>query len=444
MPPTPTSALGVIGKYAGSAASETAAFAAGAAISPALSPILQKLRNETWQKYPDVPPDAYALAAGVAQGQVDPAQARQWAAEHGYGKAAFAALVNIANGGPALGYAFEAWRRGFLTDPQFTTALTRTGLEPQWFDAMRQLKARLLEPADLARAIHRGLIPDPGLLKGKQPQSVGNVPAYPVYPIDALASAAGYGFSRDELGVLVGLQGNPMGAHEAAQAEFRGILTADDYLRAIAEGNTRNEWADAIREQSRQIPSVVNFVEAYVRNWIQEPEFLAGAARHGMTPDDAQTLFLIHGRPLTHTQVFIGLLRGGTYGGPTDMIEEPFLKSLQESDMRPEWYNLCWHARFHFPPFFQTVNALSKGWIDAATAKQWLLWQAYDPQAVNTIVDNVSGAGKSASKTLTPTQIRSAYLNSEITRDDALQRLQTAGYSTADANLLLGKAPTPA
>lgn len=443
MPPV-LKPLGVVGKYAGSAASETAAFAAGAAISPALSPILQKLRNETWSKYPDVPPDAYALASGVAQGQVDPKQAAAWAKEHGYGPAAFGALVNIANGGPALGYAFEAWRRNFLTDAQFTTALQRTGLEPQWFEAMRQLKARLLEPADLARAIHRGLIPDPGLLRGKQPQSVGNVPAYPVYPIDAVATAAGYGYSKDELGVLVGLQGNPMGAHEAAQAQFRGVLTEDDYLRAIAEGNTRNEWADAIREQSRQIPSVVNYVEAYVRNWIGESEFLAGAARHGMTPDDANTLFLTHGRPLTHTQVFIGLLRGGVYDGPTDAIDVHFLKSLQESDMRPEWYNLAWHARFHFPPFFQTVNALSKGWIDAATAKQWLLWQAYDPQAVNTIVDNVSGKGASSGKTLTPTQIRSAYLNNEITRDDAIARLEKAGYSTADANLLLGRAPTPA
>lgn len=430
--------LGIVGKFAGSAASETAAFAAGAAISPALSPLLQKLRNETWAQYPDVPPDAYFLAEGVAQGQVDPKQAQSWAAEQGISSDVFAALVNVANTGPALGYAYEAWRRGFLTDTEFQTALKRTGLEPQWFDAMKELKTRLLEPGDLARAIHRGLIPDPGLLKGQLPQSVGNVPAYPVYPIDAIDSAAGYGYTRDELGVLVGLQGLPMGSHEAAQALFRGILTPDDYLRAIAEGNTRNEWADAIREQSRQIPSVVNYVEALVRGWITRDEYLAGVARHGMTPDDAQTLYLIHGRPITHSQAFIGYLRGGRVDGEDWDERETFRRSVIQSNIRPEWEPLLWAERYKFPPFFQTINALSKGWIDAKTATDWLLVQGYDPDAVQLIVGNVSGGGGTTGKKLTPSQIKSAYLNNQITRDDAIQRLTTDGYSAADAALLLG------
>lgn len=438
MPPTPRSPLGVIGKYAGSAASGTASFAAGAAIAPTLSPLLQKLRNETWQKYPDVPPDAYVMAEGVAQGQVDPKQAAAWAAEQGISATVFAALVNVANTGPAIGYAYEAWRRDFLTDAEFQVALKRTGLEPQWFDAMVKLKSRLLEPGDLARAIHRGLIPDPGLLKGKLPQSVGNVEAYPVYPIDAVKSAEGYGYSRDELGVLVGLQGLPMGSHEAAQALFRGILTPDDYLRAISEGNTRNEWADAIREQSRQIPSVVNYVEALVRGWITRDEYLAGVARHGMTPDDAQTLYLIHGRPITHSQAFIGYLRGGRVEGETWDERETFRRSVLQSNIRPEWEPLLWAERYKFPPFFQTINALSKGWIDPPTATEWLLTQGYDPQAVQTIVDNVSGKGAAAGKKLTPTQIKSAYLNNQLTRADAVQRLTDDGYSAADADLLLG------
>lgn len=429
-----------LGKFFGNSASNAAGYAAGAATARTLDPLLQQLANETWTKYPDVPPDAMVMANGVAQGQVDPKQAAAWAAQQGIGASQFAALVNVANVGPALGYAFEAWRRGLLTDQEFTTALNRTGLEPQWFDALKALKARLLDPADLARGIHKGLIPDPGLLATPAPSGEGNVPAYPVYDIDAVAQAAGFGYSKDDLGVLVGLQGNPMGAHEAAQALFRGVLQEVDYERAIAEGNTRNEWGEAIKEQSRQIPSAVNYVEAYVRNWIDQAGFLAGTARHGMTADDANLLFLTHGRPLTHTQVFVGLLRGGSYDGPTDGIDPAFLKSLQESDMRPEWYNLTWAARYHFPPFFQTINALSKGWIDAETATNWLLWQAYDPDAVKLIVGNVSGSGTTAKK-LTPTQIKSAYHAGQLDRATALQRLTADGYTSTDAELLLGAAP---
>src|SRR5438270_1672857 len=181
--------LGVVGKYAGSAASNTAAFAGGAAIAPVLAPILQTLKNETWSKDPTIPPDVGAMAEGVAQGQVDPAQAAKWAAEHGIGAKAFAALVNVATVGPGVSAGLELWRRGITDETGFRRAAKRAGLEAEWIDDLAKTKRRLLDAADLARGIHRGLIPDPGLLKGEKPGAGGKVPAYPVYPIDALAEA---------------------------------------------------------------------------------------------------------------------------------------------------------------------------------------------------------------------------------------------------------------
>jgi hypothetical protein len=415
------------------------------ALGPALGPIVQDIKNTVNSQYAYVYPDPVTMALGVAQGQVPEKTARQYASYHGFGDDAMTALIEVANVGPQLGQAFEAWRRinpatgkSYLSDAQFQTALKRTGLEPQWYPAIMALKGRLLEPADLARAIHRGLIPDPGLLQGRLPSGVGNVPAYPVYPIDAEQAAAGYGYTLNELGVLVGLQGNPMGSHEAAQAYFRQVLTEDDYLRAVSEGNTRNEWADAIQEQSRAIPSPTNYVEGFVRNWITKQQMYDGAARHGMTETDTDLLFLNHGRPLSWHQTFIGLRRGGVYDGPTDDIDPAFLKSLQESNIRPEWYNLAWAQRFTYPAAFVLKALTTSGDLTAAEAETILLYEGWEP----TLAAKVSaawGGGTAAvpGKKLTVTQVKQAWKTGQLTDAQVLADLATLKYSPGDAQTLL-------
>lgn len=417
-------------------------YALGAASGAALEPEVRDLANEAWKLNPTMPPPAVLLAEGVSQGKVSKAAAYEWAKEQGFDTKQMDALVSIADVGPALGYAFEAWRRDFLTDAEFNTALQRTGLEPQWFKAMRQLKTRLADLPTLANGIQRGLLKAPFPLPYDPTPGHGRIEPFPPVAIDAAAAARGQGYTLEELQLETGLAGNPPGPEALYRALFRGAIDPNDVTRGLVEGRARAEWAAAFEADARAIPSPANYVEAFVRNWRTRDQMTAGAARSGMTPDDAELLFLIHGRPLTHTQVFVGLLRGGIYDGPTTEIDPHFLKSLQESDMRPEWYNLAWHARYHFPPFFQTLNALSKGWIDAATATNWLIWQAYDPDAVHLIVSNVSGT-KPSGRRLTPTQIRSAYHAATLTRPDALARLEADGYSQADAELLLGNAPPP-
>lgn len=383
-------------KFFGSAASTAAGFAAGRATAPTLAPILQSVANEAWTLHPDVPPDAYAMAEGVAQGQVAPKQAAVWAKQQGIGDAQFAALVNVASGGPALGLAFEAWRRGNLTDDEFSTALKRTGLEPQWFDALKGLKARLLDPADLARGIHKSLIPDPGLLASPQPKGVGKVPAYPVYPIDALEQAAGFGYSKDELGVLVGLQGNPMGAHEAAEAVFRGVIEPADYDRAIAEGNTRNEWGDAIFEQSKQIPTARDFLENALRGYSSLEEAIAGAAKHGMSAADATLIYQNQGRPMTVKQITQALARGAKFNPEPGEIHDPYMASIVEGSLKPAYYELEAALKYTYPSAFTLRSLTSSGDISPADAEKILLYEGWEPGFAKQVSEAwaPSGAGK--------------------------------------------------
>ena len=420
------------------------AYALGAASQPALAPFAQSLANDAWKLNAVRPPDAFTLAQGVAQGQVAKKDAYEWAKEQGFGAGQMDALVSIANVGPALGYAFEAWRRGFLTDTEFETALRRTGLEPQWYPAMKELKVRLLDLPTLANAIQRGVVKAPFQLPYTPDPGSGRIPSFPVSDLDATKAAAGLGYTVDDLFLETALAGNPPGPEALYRARFRGAIEDNDVLRGLVEGRARAEWAPAFEADARAIPSPANFVEGNVRDWITKDEMVAGAARHGMTPEDVDLLFKIHGRPLTHSQVFIGLLRGGTYDGPIDMIDPAFLKSLRESDMRPEWYNLAWHSRFHFPPFFQTINALNKGWINAETATNWLLWQAYDPDAVGTIIGNVAGAkgGTVASpvrsaQTALLRRIRAGFVSGKLTEVQVTDALGKSNLTLAEQSEVL-------
>src|SRR5690348_11025714 len=152
------------------------AFALGNGARPAIEPFAQSITNTAWLTHAVRPPDAAILAQGVAQGQVDPGDAAGWAKQQGFDSGQFNAMISTANVGPALGYAYTAWRRGELTDAEFQTALRRTGLEPQWFAAMEALKADRLDLGAISTAVHRGIMDDAGLLVTPVPTGSGNTP----------------------------------------------------------------------------------------------------------------------------------------------------------------------------------------------------------------------------------------------------------------------------
>src|ERR1700693_6464306 len=107
-------------------------YALGTAAGPALRPCVQDLANEAWTLNPAMRPDPLTLAAGVAQGQVDETQAREWAKEHGFDTPEFSALIDIANVGPGLAQAFNLWRRAEIDEAGFRRAIKRLGLEQEW------------------------------------------------------------------------------------------------------------------------------------------------------------------------------------------------------------------------------------------------------------------------------------------------------------------------
>jgi hypothetical protein len=435
-----TGIAGMIGNSVG----EAAAFAAGLAIGPALEPLLQALKNETWPQYPDRPLEPDDAADVVAEGFITEKQGAAEAILTGTSATRFGHLAESARAGPAISEARELVRRKQLTKDQLHLAYRKAKIDPQWFTALDVLLDTPLSPQVAALAAVRGLIDDEGTLPVSPPTETGVIPPFPVYPISGKAAAAAVGLSEDAYSVMVGINGRPMSLHEAASAYFRGIIELPDYYRAVSEGDTRNEWRDAILEQARQIISAHDWVELHLRGYISQDEMYAGTANHGMSKDDTDRLFRVLGRPMTAHQITLGLARGATFKPLSGELTDPYEAAAHESNVKPSYYDL-WIAagKYSYPPLFQLNQLVKANAISADTAKDWATKGGLAPEVVDALYSFWQGEQSKSTtsgtkpKTYTYSQIHQAWSHGVFTDAQALTELEAIGYPNARAQTLL-------
>lgn len=381
-------------RFFGSAGSTAVGVAFGATAVPALTPAVQYLENEAWTLHPDKPPDVYVLAEGVAQGQVDPASAQAWANQQGISDGAFVALVDAANTGPTLGYAFSAWRRGDLTDGQMRTAIKRQGIEAEWVPALLALKQNPLDPSVIANAVHRGIMRDPSLIVREPPRTPGRIEQVPPSTIDPATEAEWSGLNHERLRVEVGTAGLPPGLMEMLALLNRGEVTEDDVRRAVSQSNLRNEYMDAVLALRRRLLTPHEYEEAALRGILTQAEADAGAALSGMEPADAQLLFQIMGRPLNVHQITTGLARGGRFGGTYNDVPEPYRDAIRRSNIRPEYARLAYANRYTYPSAFVLRGLAQAGELgDAQAVEQILLAIGWPPELAAKVAPSWVGGG---------------------------------------------------
>jgi hypothetical protein len=331
--------------------------------------------------------DPGTLARLVARGGVllgdkgdkDGGGAYAEALRQGYTSDKLDRLIYLSQTFPGSGELDSLSNRSLITPTMVQEALTRSGLPPEWHKPVTDAFQDLLSPGELAAAVHRGLVPDQGLLLGEQPTAPFKVDAYPVQPINAINEAAGSGYDEKRLQVLVGLQGLPMGPHEAAQAYFRQIITHGDYIRAFNTSNMRNEWAQAILDQTRQIPTARDFFENALRGyhdlaWAQEE-----AKRHGMSDADSLVIYQNQGRPMNIHQITQALARGAKFNPEPGEIKDPYHASVVEGPIKPGYYEMAESLKYTLPSAFVMRSLAETGvWSEAKTAER-LKWSGWLP-----------------------------------------------------------------
>jgi len=411
----------------------------GQAVGDIVEPKLRVFRREQSAKYPNLalkPEDAALLVVRAIPTALDPTQE---AAFTGFDAERFAALTQLAREYPDLALALELWRRKEVGETDVRGWLHRHGYSDAVVDVLEALKAARLSPADVAVMIQRGIIPDPGFLPVGPPTGGGVVPPMPVAPIDAVAEGEDFGFDFERMAALTRIVGLPASPDLAARMYFRGIIERVDYYRAIAEGNTRNEWRDVLLDGFRQIPTAHDGIEGRLRGWIDDAQMYAETARHGMSKADTDLLFKITGRPLSFHQVFIGERRGGVYDGPTDAIDPAFLKALRESNIRPEWYNLAWAQRYTYPSAFVLRAMAEAGDLTEAETHAILLDIGWPPELATRVAARWSAqTAGGASSYVGKAQLQlwntthSAFVAREASQGDVTTTLDFLGVAAAD------------
>jgi hypothetical protein len=406
----------IFGRFFGNAVSTSAGVGIGGAVQNTLNPLTQDLANETWSLHAVVPPDPYALANGVAQGQVGETVAREWAKQSGIGDAQFTALVNIANTGPGAANALAWWRRGIINDAGLKRALKRAAWEDEWINDLIAAKNVLLSPAELANARQQGFVD----AARQHEESVQQ------------------GVNAERADILFELSGLPPGAATAQEYLNRGLIDATTFAQMIREGHTKTKYIDVLRRGAEYVLSPINYVEGRLRGWLTDAEMYAGTSLHGVTKADTDLLFEIHGRPISFHQVWIGLQRGGTLDGPTDQIHPAFLASLRRSNIQPSFYNLAWAQRYTYPSAFVMRALTQTGVLTAAETEADLVDMGWRPDRAKQVAAAWAGGGGTtadAHVTKAQTQLwsrtHSSYISDETDDAQATAALTAAGVAPA-------------
>jgi hypothetical protein len=498
------------------------------AASAAFEPKVEVPKQTAWAANPQRLPDVGLIAALVAGGKVTQQDGRAMAARLGFNTGPFDSLTWLAQNRLDFALMLRLWRRfGAFdqgADATLSALLDETLAHEQldwnyqpWLKALKT--AELVGLGDIGYGVVRGMLPAPSWVPVAPPTSGDYVPRFPQVALDPVKLAAALGFDENMLRLMVGRSGLSMAPIMAANALFRSNAAAEisalpnvpgvaaytvkpyvgpnDYLLAIAEGDLRTEWADAVRETARQILTTGEYAELELRGFIDKPTRRALTAQHGMSHFDSDLLYDVKGRaPAVHA-ITTGLARGAQYPGDYAMVPEPYRSAIQRSDIRPEFADIVYHDRYSYPSAF-VLRALAQagdlgdqqaveqvlleiGWKpsfatqvstawtqgnatgDPHVAKaQNQLWTTAHRSYVGEMIDAATAtaaietAGVAAAsapavinlwsherglirKQLTPAQVKKAYKDGLYTLAQAETALLARGYDQADATTLLNE-----
>jgi hypothetical protein len=410
----------------------------GGAIADTVTPRLQNFANSQWKAHPDKPIAAETAAEVAAE---DVAKYDAMAAEAlltGIAAARFANLYGVTLNAPGTGELIQMLRRSDEVQIDFAHGLRKAKLEPQWDAPLRNLADQRLAATDIAYMVVRGVLPDEGLLGLSLPAHADNLKLPPQHSLNPITEAARTGWDADRLAMMIARSGLAMAPIMAAQANFRGILTDNDYLLTIARGDLFPAYAAPVKEVARAIPTPGNFVQGHLRGWRTQQEMYDGTGLHGMTHGNTDLLYQIERRPLNPHAITTGLARGGTFNPEAGELQDPYEASVHQADLGPEWYDLAIANKYSYPSAFVLRSLAQAGDLGGQAAVEQVLleigWKPSFAQHVSTAWTTGTAAtdshlGKAETQLWTATH--RSYIAEEITDATATAALNAAGVAAA-------------
>lgn len=403
----------LLGRAGGVVEGVTLGWALGSALYPTLRAFILPFEHAVQDATQNEIHDPQTAADLVARGLIQHGHGADEAGGGGFDGDHFDRLVGLATTHPEVAALMELFRREVVDQGFVLTTLKRLGYSDEAAGKLITLERNLLSPADLALASLRGILSDETR--------------------DAYARQVG--ITPDDMQVLIGNTGEPLGLMELLEAYRRGFIDKERLERGIRQSRVRNEWIPTAEALRYSPMSTADAVRAVVENYITSDQGGKIAQQNGLMPEHWPIMVESWGRPLAHEQMASLVHRGKA-------SRQQFDQAMRESDIKNKYIDQSFEVAERLLPERLIVQAIKFNAIDLKTGARMLLQLGYSQESVSILLKLGLHEAQPKAHELTSSQIVTLYEQGTLHKDQALQHLEAIHFSPADASYLIQLADT--
>lgn len=388
--------------------SNTVGYATGTAASSAITPAVQPIANELWAAAPNVPLSPADAAAMVVQAILGEDEAAREAAMSGINRDRFAELVRLNGSPPGPQELLSLWDRGAINEEDVNRGLHQSRLKNEWIEPYKQLQRELLTAPTLAEMVVQGIRTE----------------------AETTPQAKHVSIEPEDFHDMVLMAGSPPGPMEMLDLWNRGEVSEADVDRALKQSRLKPEWVDTVKILARRVltPSVA--AELVLKQRIPFDEGARIAKANGMSAEDFRMLSEVNGRPVGIGQALTLFNRG-------EMTRADVEQVVARSDVRTEYTDSILALRFHYPSLFQVGRALQNGTITDELAADTLAKQGYTKEWITAVVAAGHAVKTTKHRQATEAQVLELWESGFLTEAEASGALKDLGYDDHEATMIL-------
>jgi hypothetical protein len=382
--------------------------AIGQSLGSGLADLLAPANQAIMQLSPNLLIGAGQAAQLAVQGLLDENSAYEISKSNGLGQQQFGYLKQLTQQWLDVGSAQDAYRRGLIDEPTFGEYLHLLGIQGDAQSLLVQLTRNLLQPADLALMV----------LKGIMPQA------------EAATIAKQSGITAEDFNSLLLATGEPPGAEQLMEAYRRHFIDEPTFEHGIRQSRIRDEWITTLLDLRYAPMDTSDAVRGFVQNYLTRDQATTIADANGLEPGAIDTLLLIEGNPIAMGEALELLNRG--------LIDQATAEqAMRESHLKDKYIPAALNLRVKLPEGRQVVQMVQHGALSNAEALLILGDLGYQPNVAAALLKEGTSTKTTANRALASGQILELYEEQAITAGDAKKMLLALGYQDSDATWVI-------
>lgn len=238
------------------------------------------------------------------------------------------------------------------------------------------------------------------------------------------------GMRPDRFAALVMATGNPPGFGELLTMWRRGIINQGDVTTGIKQGYIKTEWTPFMERLRYDPLTPAEAVQAAVQNHLDVEQAAGVADSQGVNRADFDVMYATAGNPPGPMEVLNLWVRGYIDEATVD-------QALRESRLKNKYIDPLKKLAIRKIPMRTITTLVGHGAFTDDQGVAHLHELGYTDEDARAIILSSHHTTTTAAKHLSVAQIRDAYVERAISRDQAVADLKSAGYPDDVAGQLL-------